>query len=148
MPQKAPTRITGGFQPLWRRASRGRGVPVWHGIPCGLCGAEPVSGGWEINFVEMEPPTASLFNADGSTAKSLNRARAQIADRRTFIEKNRATVVRDLSRFAQQKDLVLGPRDREPTCHVGWPMHHPRSTLMFSYNIVIGLLPTAIQVFS
>ncbi len=74
----------------------------------------PFSGGWEINFVEMEPPTARLFNADGSAAKSLNRARAQIADWRTFVEKNRTAVVRDLARFAQEKDLVLGARDHGP----------------------------------
>jgi len=98
----------------------------------------PFSGGWEVHFVELEPPDAHLFNADGTAAKRLNQAIAQVSEWRTFIEKNRSTVLRDLTRFAKDRDLVRGPREQEPTCHVGWPIDHPRAAHIRHYDIVIG----------
>jgi hypothetical protein len=85
----------------------------------------PFSGGWEIHFVELEPPTERLFNADGMMAKRLNKANSQIDSWRTFFTKNRDTVLHDLSRFAKERDLIRGPRKDEPTCHVGWPAISP-----------------------
>ena len=61
----------------------------------------PFSGGWEIHFVELEPPDVRLFNSDGTAAKRLNRAIAQVSEWRTFIEKNRPTVLRDLYPFCK-----------------------------------------------
>lgn len=98
----------------------------------------PFSGGWEIHFVELEPPSERLFNADGTMAKRLNKATAQIDSWRMFIDQNRRTVLHDLARFAKERDLLHGPREKEPTCHVGWPLYHPRSCLLFQYDIVIG----------
>jgi hypothetical protein len=98
----------------------------------------PFSGGWEVHFVELEPPDARLFNSDGTAARRLNQAIAQVSEWRTFIEKNRATVLRDLTRFAKERDLIRGPREQEPTCHVGWPIDHPRAAHIRHYDIVIG----------
>jgi hypothetical protein len=98
----------------------------------------PFSGGWELHFVELEPPTERLFNDDGTMAKRLNKANSQIDSWRTFFEKNRHTVLRDLARFAQERDLIRGPRETEPKCHAGWPLYHPRSWLHLHFDIVIG----------
>lgn len=98
----------------------------------------PFSGGWEIHFVELEPPKERLFNQDGTMAKRLNKANSQIDSWRTFFEKNRPTVLRDLARFAKDRDLISGPRENEPTCHVGWPLYHPKSWLHLHFDIIIG----------
>ena len=98
----------------------------------------PFSGGWEIHFIELEPPDERLFNSDGTAARRLNQAIAQVGEWRTFIEKNRPAVLRDLVRFAKDKDLIMGPRENEPTCHVGWPIDHRRAVHILHYNIVIG----------
>jgi hypothetical protein len=89
----------------------------------------------------LEPPTERLFNSDGTAAKRLNKAIAQVDAWRTFIEKHRLTVLRDLARFAQERDLVRGPRKEEPTCHLGWPLYHPRSVLIRHFDVVIGRRP-------
>jgi hypothetical protein len=98
----------------------------------------PFSGGWEIHFVELEPPNARLFNSNGTAARRLNQAIAQVSEWRTFIEKNRPAVLRDLVRFAKDRDLIRGPREEEPTCHVGWPIDHRRATHILHYDIVVG----------
>lgn len=98
----------------------------------------PFSGGWEIHFIELEPPNERMFTKEGVMAKRLNKASSQVDSWRIFIEKNRETVLRDLARYAKDKDLIRGPRDSEPTCHVGWPLYHPKSWLHIHYDIVIG----------
>ena len=98
----------------------------------------PFSGGWEIHFVELEPPVGKLFNADRTMAKRLNKAVSQIDSWRIFIEKNRPTVLHDLARFVQERDLIRGPRENEPTCHVGWPLYHPRTSLLLRFDVIIG----------
>jgi hypothetical protein len=55
-----------------------------------------------------------------------------------FIEKSRPTMMRDLARFARERDLVRGPRREEPTCHLGWPLYQPGSVHIRRYDVVIG----------
>ena len=97
----------------------------------------PFSGAFEIHFIEMEPPSARLFNSDGTMAKHLNRAVRQINAWQTFLEKNRPTVLRDMSRFFAERELVWH-RGSEPTCSAGWSLTHPRMTFHWNYDIVIG----------
>lgn len=98
----------------------------------------PFSGGWSISFLELEPPTAPLFTQAGNPAKRLAGAISQVDSWRTFVEANRDTVIRDLSKFAKSKDMLRGPRKEEPIDNVGWPMWHPKSSLHFYYTIIIG----------
>src|SRR5579862_7175170 len=46
----------------------------------------PFSGGWDIDFVELEPPAANLFTRRGVPSKRLNGAMAQVDSWRTFVE--------------------------------------------------------------
>jgi hypothetical protein len=98
----------------------------------------PFSGGWDIGLVELEPPGAALFTKLGVAAKRLNGAVAQIDAWRSFIATNRQTVLRDLSKFLQRRELVLGKRDDEPADHCGRPLYHPNSWLRWHYHILIG----------
>jgi hypothetical protein len=59
------------------------------------------SGGFDIHFVELEPPNAALFTRSGAAAKRLNGALAQINAWRSYIETDRQSVLRELSKFTQ-----------------------------------------------
>ena len=70
-------------------------------------------------------------------ARRLNKAVEQIMSWQTYIEKNRPTVLRDMSRFFAERELVW-KRGKEPTCSVGWNLWHPKVALHWCYDIVIG----------
>jgi hypothetical protein len=95
------------------------------------------SGGWYVNFVEMEPPSVRVFTKTGVLAKRLNGAVAQVDSWRLFIEKNCPSVLKDLSKFAMTRELVWG-RNGELRDNVGWPIYHPRSHLIWKFHIVVG----------
>ena len=97
----------------------------------------PFSGGFDIHFCELEPPDSRLFTKDGKPASRLNGAMAQISEWKVFIEKNRPTLLHDLSKFFKERELVI-ERGEEPTDHVGWHLYHPRVWLKFYYHIIIG----------
>lgn len=96
------------------------------------------SGGWEIHFIELEPPDAPLFTKSGVMAKRLNGAVNQVDSWRMFIEQNRQEVLRELSKYAMNHDLLRGPSTAEPTDSVGWRLSHPKTSLHVYYDIVIG----------
>ena len=100
-------------------------------------GLGPFSGGWCISFIELEPPGASLFTQNGSLAKRLNGAVAQVDAWKTFVEANRQAVLKDLSKYAQSRELIQKWK-KEPTDNVGWKLYNPRASLHFYYFIVIG----------
>jgi hypothetical protein len=100
----------------------------------------PFSGGWSVHFIELEPPNVPLFTRAGKPAKHLVSAVAQIDSWRTFIEKNRACVLRELSKYVQKHELIYENRSIEPLDHAGWPLHHPESALGWEFKIVIGRL--------
>lgn len=97
----------------------------------------PFSGSFEIRLIEIEPPDEKIFNADGTLAQRMNKAFEQVNSWQQYIKKNRATFLKDLSRYAVSHDLVR-ERDSEPTCHVGWPLYHPRMAVMLCFDVIIG----------
>lgn len=97
----------------------------------------PFSGAFELRLIEVESPDAKIFNKDGSLAKRANKALEQINSWQQYTKKNRDAFLRDLSRYTKSHDLVRD-RDSEPTCHVGWPLYHPRMALMIDYDIIVG----------
>ncbi len=97
----------------------------------------PFSGSFELRLIEVEPPDAKIFNKDGSLAKRVNKALEQINSWQQYIKKNRDAFLRDLSRYATSHDLICH-HDSEPTCHVGWPLYHPRMAVIIEYDIIVG----------
>src|SRR5437870_2519706 len=55
----------------------------------------PFSGGWDVYFIELEPPNTPLFTKSGTPARRLARAISQVDTWRIFIEHNRNCVLRD-----------------------------------------------------
>jgi hypothetical protein len=98
----------------------------------------PYSGGWEIHFVELEPPNERLFTRGGVQAKRLREAVKQVDDWRSFIDKNRACVIRDLAKFAQKKNLLREETEDEPSDNCGRPISHPKSIFDWYFSVIIG----------
>lgn len=98
----------------------------------------PFSGGWDVHFVELEPANEVLFTSAGNPAKRLASAVTQVSNWKIYVEKNRDVVLKNLSKFAKERELLLGRHEREPTDSAGWPLYHPNSWLIWHYHIVIG----------
>lgn len=98
----------------------------------------PFSGGWDIHYFELEPASAKLFTKKGHFAKRLNEAVTQIDLWRRFLENNRDTVLKELSKAVMKKELLSGALGHEPADNCGWPLYHPRSLLNHEFKIVIG----------
>jgi hypothetical protein len=97
----------------------------------------PFSGAFEIKLIEIEPPKCPIFNKNGSLAQRANKALEQVNSWNTYIKKNQKQFLRDIERYAQEKDLIRA--HSEPmTCSAGWSIHHPRMSLYFSYDIIMG----------
>lgn len=96
------------------------------------------SGGWDIHFVELEPPNVPLFTKSGVAAKRLNSALAQVNAWRSFVDTDRQSVLRNLSTHTQKHELIWKHRDHEPEDNVGWRLYNPKSLLNWQYHIIIG----------
>ncbi|MGO8929104.1 MAG: Shedu anti-phage system protein SduA domain-containing protein [Limisphaerales bacterium] len=97
----------------------------------------PYSGGFDVHFVELEPPKERLFTKAGNPARRLAGAVAQIDSWRSFIEHDRSAVIRDLAKFFRLRELVYKRRTL-PRDHCGWPLYHPQLELHWTFKIIIG----------
>lgn len=110
----------------------------------------PFSGAIEVVLIEVEPPLADFFTRSHSLSKRANKALEQALSWGTYIEKNRQQFLRDLERFATERDLIREHDSSERlTCTAGLELHHPRMTLFFTYYVIMGrrasLTPAAIE---
>src|SRR5206468_341533 len=74
------------------------------------------SGGWDIHFIELEPPNMSPFNSKGDFRPRLNHAAGQIRRWKQFEDRRdkRPYLVAQLRDAVVRKDL-LWHDGREPT---------------------------------
>lgn len=98
----------------------------------------PFSGGFDVHFIELEPPNEPLFTKSGSPAKRLAGAITQIDSWRLYVERNRDCVLRELSKFVQKRELIFNDTEFEPIDHCGRSLYHPTIYLRWTYEIVIG----------
>ena len=97
----------------------------------------PFSGGFEILLIEIEPPNSKIFNLDGRLAKHANKAFEQVKSWDTYIGKNRRHFLKDIKKFAQEKNLIRS--HSEPVnCSVGWDIQDFRMSIHHRFNIIIG----------
>lgn len=98
------------------------------------------SGGWDIHFIELEPPSMSPFNAKGNFSPRLNHAAGQIRCWKEFNDRRDKApyLVAQLREAVIAKDL-LWHDGREPTDSAGCPLTRPESMLIMYYHIIIGL---------
>ena len=98
----------------------------------------PFSGGWDVHFVELEPANEKLFTSAGNSAKRLTTAVTQVSSWKIYVEKNRDAVLKNLSKYAKERELLSERNGSEPIDAAGWPLYHPQSWLIWHYHIVIG----------
>ena len=97
----------------------------------------PYSGAFEIRLIEIEPPESRIFNKDGTLAQRARKGFEQVNSWSTYIEKNRRQFLRDIDKFAREKDLIRS--NSEPiTCTAGLSIHHPRMWTYTEFDIIIG----------
>lgn len=98
----------------------------------------PFSGGCDVHFVELEPPSECLFTKAGIPARRLAGAVAQVDAWRSFVEQNRYCVIRDLSKFVRYRELIFNDSEFEPMDHTGAPIYSPAVWLRWAFVIIIG----------
>ncbi len=100
---------------------------------------EGFSGGWEIHFIELEPPSMSPFNKKGDFSPRMNHAVGQIRRWKEFKQRHdkKPYLVAQLRDAVMKKDLLLN-NGREPIDSASRSITHPESMLIMRYYIVMG----------
>ena len=91
------------------------------------------SGGWEVNFIEIEPVDDQVYTKQLKASARLNGAFTQLNDWRDFVRLNRAQVQRDLADRCKEKDLLKFPGNAS-----GNLLRAPETFVRFRYHIFIG----------
>jgi hypothetical protein len=103
------------------------------------------SGGFDIQFIEMEPPNVPLFTRAGIPAKRFAGALSQVRDWKAYVEKNRGIVLKELAKSAEKEALLLTRWIRNPkgsfssrSPYSPLSIYHPEAGFNWDYHIVIG----------
>ena len=101
--------------------------------------ASAFSGGWEIHFIELEPPSLSPFNKKGNLSSRLVHAAGQIRCWKEFESRHdkRPALVSQLRDAIVKKDLTWHD-GREPTDSSGQNIMWPESMLLMEYHVIMG----------
>jgi len=107
---------------------------------CDFVVMQSYSGGWNIEFVELEPVSVSLFNKDRTPSKPLRVALNQIDDWKRFLETDGTTMRSQLADAAKKNDLLQPDLNlgKEPSSFAGDDLRHPFTHIHAAYNIVFG----------
>jgi hypothetical protein len=97
------------------------------------------SGGWDIHFVELEPPSMSPFNRKGDFSARMSHAAGQIRRWKQFEDRHdkRPYLVAQLRGAAVAKDL-LWHDGREPTDSQRHSLTDPLSMLIMHHHVIMG----------
>jgi hypothetical protein len=103
---------------------------------CDFVVMQSYSGGWNIEFVELEPVNVSLCNKDRTPSKPLRIALNQIDDWKRFLETDGATMRSQLADAAKKNDLLQPDLNLggEPSSFAGDDLRHPFTHIRAAYN--------------
>jgi hypothetical protein len=96
------------------------------------------SGAWEVAFVEIEPVADGIITKAGTPTKRLAGAISQLGDWSDFVERNRASIQRDLSDWCVRKDLLKWSKRNPPSNMTSNHLKDPETTVFFHYAVVLG----------
>ena len=89
----------------------------------------------------MEPPNVPLFTRAGIPAQRLAGALAQVRNWKSYVEKNRGIVLKELFKLAE-KEAWLWTRwtqnSKLPSIFSPLHLYHPKAGFNWDYHIVIG----------
>jgi len=97
------------------------------------------SGGWVIQFVELEPVKDPLYNKDRIPSKRLRVAQKQIADWRRYVDTDEFSLRNQLADAAKTKNC-LEPllHGREPSSYSSVRLRDSHCYLRYEYHIIIS----------
>lgn len=97
------------------------------------------SGGWDIHFIELEPPSLSPFNTKGDFSTRMNHAAGQIRRWKQFEDRHdkRPCLVAQLRNAIVAKDL-LWHDGREPTDSQQRTLTDSMSMLIMYHHVIMG----------
>jgi hypothetical protein len=98
------------------------------------------SGGFDLNFVELEPPSAKLFQKNGNMTARLAGAFRQIELWKRF-ERGVASLpylLQQITKAAESRNLLHPDSKGGLMCNAGLPITDPRVARVFHYYIVMG----------
>jgi hypothetical protein len=101
----------------------------------------PFSGGFDIQFIEMEPPNVPLFTGAGKPAERFAGALAQVRDWKIYVDKNRDIVLKELAKSAEKEALLWTQwtqNSKFPSLFSPLHLYHPKAGFNWDYHIVIG----------
>lgn len=101
--------------------------------------ADYFSGGWEIHFIELEPPSLSPFNKRGDFSPRLNHAAGQVRKWKRFEDRHdkRPFLMDRLRDAIIAKDLAWAD-GREPLDSQGGKITDPESVILMEYHVIMG----------
>jgi len=108
---------------------------------CDFVVMQSYSGGWNIEFVELEPVNVSLFNKDRTPSKPLRIALSQIDDWKRFLETDSATIRSQLADAAKKNDLLQPDLNLggEPSSFAGDDLRHPFTHIRAAYTSLLAV---------
>jgi hypothetical protein len=96
----------------------------------------PFSGGFDIQFIEMEPANVPLFTGAGNPAARFAGALAQVRDWKIYVDKNRDIVLKELAKSAE-KEALLWTRwtqnSKFPSSFSPLHLYHPKAGFNWDY---------------
>lgn len=97
------------------------------------------SFGWEVNFIEIEPPNDMVITKQGLPSNKMNSAISQINDWKLYVEQNPGMIRRELADYCANKDLLkLEWNPDDPSNFTGNYLRSPETFIRFNYFIFIG----------
>lgn len=97
------------------------------------------SGGWDIHFIELEPPSEMPFNRKGDFSPRLNHAAGQLRRWKQFQDhrEKRPYLTNQLRQAVLKKELLWAD-GREPTDSILWPLIHTEAVHYYHYHVIMG----------
>jgi hypothetical protein len=104
-----------------------------------LCVLHGFSGGWDVHFIELEPPSLPPFNGSGGFTPRLNHAASQLRRWKGFQQQRDKLpyLATQLDRVARKKDLLYKD-GREVADSQRRPITDSSSWITFHYYIIMG----------
>jgi hypothetical protein len=96
------------------------------------------SGGWDVHFIELEPPSLPPFKKDGDFTHQLTHAVGQLRRWKNFMEHRdrRPYFAIQMEKAAKERDILKSCS--EVSDSQGFPLTYSNATFLFHYHIVMG----------
>ncbi len=96
------------------------------------------SGGWTVNFIELEPCHSTIFNKDRTPTRTLSIALRQINDWRDYIDNNPKELKETLFEWIKKKDLFKQSDPISRRSYKYYNILNPGAIISKNFKVIIG----------